>query len=245
MRRFALLLALLFAATFAAGGAAAKPYEFYGCTFHDGKDMDDLDAWFGGWPHDRSREAWSKRRYPDDTWEIEYAYEGGAGEDPVYLQSGLTVEGSARDARFGYAALEAASRAGLSMFGGDELTIIERPDLLSWGDDSVCWLVEGPAGPVGAEPAEVGQAFQREVQLGRIAPASDIADAARESRLHVAGAEQVHDGGLRVGIGDYDPGLQPLAAGKLNPGDPQTVRQNALDTRAGAKLCAGRARRCR
>ena len=149
MRRFALLLALLFAATFAAGGAAAKPYEFYGCTFHDGKDMDDLDAWFGGWPHDRSREAWSKRRYPDDTWEIEYAYEGGAGEDPVYLQSGLTVEGSARDARFGYAALEAASRAGLSMFGGDELTIIERPDLLSWGDDSVCWLIEGPAGPVG------------------------------------------------------------------------------------------------
>jgi len=95
-----------------------------------------------------SGETFKKTRYLDGSHQLEYEYKSPR-EPPLYLRSSLSVEHSANDAVTNYGGMRIGAKVGFALSGKDKITQVDRDDLLRWGDDSHCTLLQSGGKPVG------------------------------------------------------------------------------------------------
>ena len=95
----------------------------------------ELAEWTGDFEPVSENEEFLKQRYIDRTHDIEYTYE----DDQVYLYSLHTIEKKSSDALTGYAVTVAANKFSLK---SEEVELVLRNDLYSWGDGSEFYLLK-------------------------------------------------------------------------------------------------------
>ena len=95
----------------------------------------ELAEWTGDFEPISENEEFLKQRYIDRTHDLEYTYE----DDNVYLYNLHTVEKRTADAVAGYAVTVAANKFSLK---SDEVELVLRNDLYSWGDRSEFYLLK-------------------------------------------------------------------------------------------------------
>ncbi len=92
-------------------------------------------------------ESFSKKKYLDGSYEIDYEFDDPSNEDAPYVMCSIAVEPKASDALFSYTAMQAGLNIG---FGAkEEMEQVERNDLFQWGDSSKFCLLEAEGAPVG------------------------------------------------------------------------------------------------
>ncbi|MGO8691761.1 MAG: hypothetical protein ACLQLG_19240 [Thermoguttaceae bacterium] len=97
---------------------------------------------------DAGRETFRRHEYFDRSFELDYSYAPGKGDD-LAMNSTLTVAATTADAerlfrrRWG---LDAAAR---TLSGGKDLRLIERNDIFHWGDQSRLGVLIAGGKPVG------------------------------------------------------------------------------------------------
>jgi hypothetical protein len=91
-------------------------------------------------------EKFTKTKFLDSSVELNYEYEDA---ENLFVQCTISIEPSAKDARTTYAAQSLGMKVGLKVGGGASLSMDDRNDLLSWGDQSKCSLIKNGANPVG------------------------------------------------------------------------------------------------
>ena len=97
-------------------------------------DIEHLSAWTDGYQPDVGRELATKKRYFDDSYELEYVYDV-PDENAPYLTYSVTFESDETDARTTYASFWGGTHVGFFVGDGD-FRVREENDLLRWGDDS-------------------------------------------------------------------------------------------------------------
>lgn len=84
----------------------------------------------------------------DGSLELIYDYEHATPLSALYIQSGITVAPSPAAARQAYLGMELGMGIGLAV-EGNEVRQEERPEWLTWGEESRCALLVDDSGPVG------------------------------------------------------------------------------------------------
>ena len=109
--------------------------------------IEDVALWMEGFAPDKSLESFSKKKYLDGSYEIDYEFEDSSDEAAPYVMCSIAVEPKASDALFSYKAMQAGLNIG---FGAEEgVKQVERNDLFQWGDASNFCLLESEGMPVG------------------------------------------------------------------------------------------------
>jgi hypothetical protein len=113
-------------------------------------DLSRLEPFSDDVPKDRTGEKYKRVRHLDGSHELAYEYEPPEGAaHTLYLQSGLTAEKTATDARTAYTGLNLGVKLGFKWAGEGTITEVERNDLFHAGDQSRCVLLQKDGVPVG------------------------------------------------------------------------------------------------
>ncbi|MGH9334495.1 MAG: hypothetical protein ACRD21_12175 [Vicinamibacteria bacterium] len=99
-------------------------------------DISHLTGWMEDYIPNLKGEKVVKRRYVDDSYEIEYVYDLPDDDDAPYLSYSLTFEPSESDASTTYVSLWGGTKIGFYVSGEVEVKVREDNDLLRWGDES-------------------------------------------------------------------------------------------------------------
>jgi len=107
----------------------------------------DLAPYFPDLNPDLSVEKFTKTRYLDRSYDLEYEYEHPDEATPLYLYCAVTVELSESDARMSYQGYRIGTNIGFSLEEG--VTLKDRDDLFRWGDASMCRQIRSGGSLVG------------------------------------------------------------------------------------------------
>ena len=91
---------------------------------------------------------YTKTRYVDGSYELDYEYEHPDDATPLYLSCSVSVEPTGSDARAAYAVIEFGLGVELKLEGG-EMTQEAADHLFRWGDQSTCTILKSEGEPVG------------------------------------------------------------------------------------------------
>ena len=106
-----------------------------------------IAEWIDDFSPDVSKETFSKTRFLDRSYDLDYEFEDPHNADAPYVSSSVTVEPKASDARISYKALQTGLDIG---FGSQSGTVqVERNDLFRWGDSSKFCVLEIDGTPFG------------------------------------------------------------------------------------------------
>ncbi len=111
-------------------------------------DIHAVAAQIDDYTPDAGRERFLRHEYFDRSFELDYSYARGKGDD-LAMNSTLTVAATPADAErlFGRRwGLDAAAR---TLSGGKDLRLIERNDIFHWGDQSRLGVLIAGGKPVG------------------------------------------------------------------------------------------------
>jgi hypothetical protein len=109
--------------------------------------VEDVALWMEDFSPDISLESFSKKKYLDGSYEIDYEFDDPSNEDAPYVMCSIAVEPKTSDALISYTAMHAGLNIG---FGAEEgVEQVERNDLFTWGDSSKFCLLEAEGAPVG------------------------------------------------------------------------------------------------
>lgn len=95
----------------------------------------ELAEWAGDFEPNAQAETYTKQRYFDGSYDIEYEYE----DDEVYISNLQSVESKVTDATSAYAVGMAAAKMSFKSQG---FTLNRRDDIFSWGRTSEFYLLE-------------------------------------------------------------------------------------------------------
>jgi hypothetical protein len=109
--------------------------------------IEDVALWSEDFSPDISMESFSKKRYLDGSYEIDYEFDDPADEDSPYVMCSIAVEPKGSDALIAYKAMQAGINIGFAAEG--EVELVERNDLFQWGDASKFSLILSGGAPVG------------------------------------------------------------------------------------------------
>jgi hypothetical protein len=109
--------------------------------------IEDVALWAGEFSPDKSLESFSKKRYLDGSYEIDYEFEDPADEDAPYVMCSIAVESKISDALIAYKAMQAGINIGFA--AEEEVGLEERNSLFQWGDASKFSLIMAGGVPVG------------------------------------------------------------------------------------------------
>jgi len=109
--------------------------------------IEDVALWSEDFSLDKSLESFSKKRYLDGSYEIDYEFDDPADEDSPYVMCSIAVEPKGSDALIAYKAMQAGINIGFAAEG--EVELVERNDLFQWGDASKFSLILSGGVPVG------------------------------------------------------------------------------------------------
>jgi hypothetical protein len=112
-------------------------------------DISHLAAWLPDYTPDPAGETLTKRRYIDDSYEIEYVYDIPDRDDAPYLSYILSFEPSEGDASTTYFSYWGGTRIAFFAFGQVEVEIDEKNDLFHWGDESRFAVISSEGSPFG------------------------------------------------------------------------------------------------
>jgi hypothetical protein len=112
-------------------------------------DISHLAEWMPDYTPDPAREKVTKRRYIDDSSEIEYVYDVPDQDDAPYLSYTLSFEPSEGDASTTYLSYWGGTRIAFYAFGEIEVDVSEKNDLFRWGDESRFALLSSAGAPFG------------------------------------------------------------------------------------------------
>ena len=108
--------------------------------------IEDVALWMEGFAPDKSLESFSKKKYLDGSYEIDYEFDDPSEESAPYVMCSIAVEPKASDALISYKAMQTGLNIG---FGAEEgVGQVERNDLFQWGDSSKFCLLEAEGMPV-------------------------------------------------------------------------------------------------
>ena len=109
--------------------------------------IEDVALWMEDFAPDKSLESFSKKKFLDGSYEIDYEFDDPSDEDAPFVMCSIAVEPKASDALISYTAMHAGLNIG---FGSEEgVKQVERNDLFKWGDSSKFCLLEAEGAPVG------------------------------------------------------------------------------------------------
>ncbi|MDP6903785.1 MAG: hypothetical protein QF406_05005 [Verrucomicrobiota bacterium] len=109
--------------------------------------VEDVAPWVEGFSPDKSMESFSKKRYLDGSYEIDYEFDDPVNEEAPYVMCSIAVEPKVSDALISHKAMQAGINIGFAAEGKVEL--VERNDLFQWGDASKFSLILSGGAPVG------------------------------------------------------------------------------------------------
>jgi len=109
--------------------------------------IEDVALWAEDFSPDKSMESFSKKRYLDGSYEIDYEFDDPADEDAPYVLCSIAVEPKGSDALIAYKAMQAGINIGFAADG--EVGLEERNSLFKWGDNSKFSLIMAGGAPVG------------------------------------------------------------------------------------------------
>jgi hypothetical protein len=109
--------------------------------------IEDVGPWVEGFSPDKSLESFSKKKYLDGSYDIEYEFDDPANEDAPYVMCSITVEKKISDALISYKAMHAGLNIGFAAEG--EVELEERNSLFQWGAASKFSLIMYEGAPVG------------------------------------------------------------------------------------------------
>jgi hypothetical protein len=99
-------------------------------------DIAHLAEWMPEYTPDPAAEKVIKRRYIDDSYEIEYVYDVPDRDDAPYLSYTLSFERNEADASTTYLSYWGGTRIAFYAFGEVEVEVNENNELFRWGDES-------------------------------------------------------------------------------------------------------------
>ena len=109
--------------------------------------IEDVALWMEDFAPDKSLESFSKKKYLDGSYEIDYVFEDSSDDAAPYVMCSIAVEQKTSDALISYKAVHVGLHIG---FGAEEgVEQVERNDLFRWGDASKFCLLESEGLPVG------------------------------------------------------------------------------------------------
>ena len=108
--------------------------------------IEDVVLWMEDFAPDKSKESFSKTKYLDGTYDMEYEYEDSSNQAAPYVYCSITLEKKVSDALISYKAYHAGLNIGLA---SGELEQVERNDLFQWGDASRFCLLQLDGAPTG------------------------------------------------------------------------------------------------
>jgi len=109
--------------------------------------VEDVALWVEGFSPNLSLESFSKKKYLDGSYDIDYEFDDPSEESAPYVMCSIAMEPKASDALISYKAMQAGLHIG---FGAEEgVEQVERNDLFQWGDSSKFCLLEAEGVPVG------------------------------------------------------------------------------------------------
>lgn len=111
-------------------------------------DIDYLVLWMDGYVPDVAGESVSKRRFLDDSYEIDYVYDLAGDDDAPYLAYTITFEGSESDATTTYLSSWGGTEVGFFVGDGD-VDVKESNELFHWGDASKFAILTTQGRPFG------------------------------------------------------------------------------------------------
>jgi len=109
--------------------------------------IEDVALWMEDFAPDKSLESFSKKKYLDGSYEIDYEFEDSSDDAAPYVMCSIAVEQKTSDALISYKAMQAGLNIGFVAKGG--VKQVERNDLFKWGDASNFCLLESEGMPVG------------------------------------------------------------------------------------------------
>ena len=108
--------------------------------------IEDVALWMENFSPDKSKESFSKKKYLDGAYDIEYEYDDASNEKAPHVMCSISMEKRVSDALISYKTLH----TGLSIgYASEEVEQVERNDLFQWGDASRFCLLELEGAPVG------------------------------------------------------------------------------------------------
>ena len=110
-------------------------------------DIEHLAQWMDYTP-DKRGESLTKTRYIDDSYDVEYEFDLPDDPDAPFLSCTVTVERKMTDTHISYGASWAGVNLGMAMVD-QEVDVVERNDLFTWGDASRFAILEADGQPFG------------------------------------------------------------------------------------------------
>ena len=111
-------------------------------------DIEHLVQWMDGYQPNVQREAASKTRFLDDSYELQYSYDVSEDDESPYLTYSITFERNEIDARTTYASFWGGTRVGF-LLGDVDFHVDERGELFRWGDESKFGILKADGRPFG------------------------------------------------------------------------------------------------
>jgi len=109
--------------------------------------IEDVALWMEDFSPDKSLESFSKKKYLDGSYEIDYEFDDPANEEAPYVMCSIAVEPKVSDSLISYKAMHAGLNIGFAAEG--EVELEERNSLFQWGDASKFSLIMSEGAPVG------------------------------------------------------------------------------------------------
>jgi hypothetical protein len=106
--------------------------------------VDDIAPFIEDFEADTSRETANRVGYFDGSYEIEYIYDA----DDLYIESYVSIEPSASDAKYSYSGYQAGTSIGFSL-AEEDVTEVAMNHLFEWGDESRFYLLSLDGQPIG------------------------------------------------------------------------------------------------
>jgi len=139
-------------------------------------DADRLAEWMDDFEPDPAFETAKKTVYLDGSIDLDYLYDDPADEAP-YLDFSVTIEKKKSDAIAGYLAAWPAMSIGLEMVAEENVEVVERNDLFSWGDQCHFAILKVDGKPSGhMMEARRGKVLVSIILWGLFAEDPDILD---------------------------------------------------------------------